>query len=276
MFGKGNKGEKSVSIAKATDVEADVKTDDLGPFPQEVDSNPSQSRTQERALRAVSIVAIVSGMMNIALIMLLIMLFPLQKVFPYLVTFKSQDNQVVTIEPMEVGAPGMLYATEDSVRDYITQRHSFTPIEAVMKAQWGPGSRLAARTTAELYQKFQDPARAETERMMTAGYSRTVDINSVQRIASDTWQINFTTVDTLPTAGGTMTPPGLPLPQNPDGQSFAAAQAAAQQTPVPSVSKQTWIATMRVAYSPQTVTYDKRLLNPLGFTVTDYSVSRRD
>lgn len=268
MFGKGKTtGDAPISIAK-------TEGDDLGPFPSEVDSNPSRSRTQERALRAVSIVAIVSGMMNIALIMLLIMLFPLQKVFPYLVTFKSQDNQVVSIEPMNMDAPGGLYATEDAVRDYVTQRHSFVPIEDTMKAQWGPNSRLAARTSVELYQKFTDPSRNEIQRMMTAGYNRTVEINSVQRISADTWQINFTTSDTLPTRGGTMTPAGITPQESTPNQSFGEAVAQAQQPQVPAVNKQTWVATMRVTYEPQRITYDKRLLNPLGFTVTDYSVSR--
>lgn len=268
MFGKGNKGAKPLSIAK-------TDGDDLGPFPAEVDTNPSQSRAQERALRAVSIVAIVSGMMNIALIMLLIMLFPLQKVFPYLVTFKSQDAQVVSIEPMDVTSPGALYATEDAVRDYITQRHSFVPVESAMKAQWGPGSRLAARTGVEIFQKFNEAIKAESTRMMAAGYTRSVTINSVQRIAQDTWQINFTTTDSLPTNGGTLTAQGAPGVKPTDGQGFGQAEAiAASQASVPTESSQTWIATMRVDFEPQRITYDKRLLNPLGFTVTDYSVSR--
>lgn len=284
MFGNGKgKAPAPVNLGKENAVAQPV--DDLGRYPAEVDSNPSKERSQERALRAVSLVAIVAGMMCIALIMLLITLFPLQKVYPYLVTFKSQENQVVSIEPMSIEAPGMLYATEDNVRDYIIQRHSFVPIAATMSVQWGKDSRLAARTTPELYAKFADAARDETERMMTAGYARTIDINSVNRIAADTWQVAFTTHDALPTNGGTLSaapftagqpgaPAGAPSSAPAPGTSaFAAAQAQAQAG-VEKTNDQTWIATMRVEYRPQSVTYDKRLLNPLGFTVTDYSVSR--
>lgn len=282
MFGK-KKSAPPAAVSLAKNPSNDVVTDDLGRFPAEVDSNPSRERAQERALRAVSLVAIVAGMMCIALIMMIITLFPLQKVYPYLVTFKDQDNQVVSIEPMSIEAPGMLYATEDNVRDYVIQRHTFVPIVATMSAQWGADSRLAARTTPDLYAKFADAARSETERMMTAGYARTLDINSVNRIAADTWQVGFTTYDALPTNAGTLSAapftagqPGSPVTgpaPAPGTSAFAAAQEQAQQT-VERTNNQTWIATMRVDYLPQNVTYDKRLLNPLGFTVTDYSVSR--
>jgi len=275
MFGKEKKGLPApISIAK-------TDGDDLGRFPAEVDNSPSRSRSQERALRAVSIVAIVSGMMNVALIMLVFTLFPLQKVYPYLVTFKSQDNQVVSIDPMNITAPSMQYVTEDNVRDYVVQRHSFVPIEATMKAQWGVGSKLWTRTIPELYQTFADPARAETQKMLQAGFKRSVDITSVQQVSADTWQVNFLTTDAVPTTGGSMMggsfgnggvtqDQAMGIPPQP----YAQGAVTGPSPTLPPTGRQTWIATMRVAYQPQRVTFDKRLLNPLGFTVTDYSVAR--
>ena len=44
---------------------------------------------------------------------------------------------------------------------------------------------------------------------------------------------------------------------------------------VPQAATKNWLATMTITYEPQAVSYDKRLLNPLGFTVTDYSVVAR-
>lgn len=290
MFGKGKGDGGAVSITKGAEaavVPADERApDDLGRFPAEVDGSPSRARTTDKALRAVSIVAIVSAMMNIALIMLIITLFPLQKVYPFLVTFKNQDNQVVKIEPMEVGAVGMDYATEDAVRDYVTQRHSYVPVESAMIAQWGPASRLAARTESTIYQKFLEASKTESERMMAAGYKREVSINSVQRIARDTWQVSFVTMDVPQTSMGTLLPPNLtrssgtaaPSTSVPDvnaGGGFGAGNIAA---PAPEMEVQgerkNWVATMKVTYLPRSVNYGQRLLNPLGFTVTDYSVTR--
>ncbi len=271
MFAKKEGPEKAsapVSIQK--DERPD---DDLGRFPAEVDNNPSKSRSHERALRAVSIVAIVSSMTTVALSMLLITLFPLRQVVPYLVTFKDKEQQTVNIEPISIDAPGIVYATEDAVRDYVTQRHSFVPIEATMKAQWGADSRLAARTTSQLYSKFADAAKNETQQMMTAGYARTVEVNSVQRINEDTWQVNFTTKDSLPTMGGTLTGDPQFGSQPSTGSGFGTPGNPTEPV-VSQVNDQQWIATMRVEYQPQRVTYAQRLLNPLGFTVVDYSVSR--
>lgn len=283
MFGKGKKEAGAISLAK-TDVAQEGPGDNLGPFPADVDNSPSKSRAQERALRAVSIVAIVSAMMNVALIMLVITLFPLQKVFPYLVTFKNQDNQVVSIEPMDINQSGLVYATEDNVRDYVTQRHSFIPNKTIMDARWGANSKLFARTSSELYAQFASPARDETKRMLESGYERTVEISNVQRLPQqagdgETWQVNFTTHDTVPTQGGTLSGGSLSNP-TPVGQSAAGFGPApgmpvAEQAPTtaPTVNDQNWTATMRVNYQPQRVTYNQRLINPLGFTVTDYSVT---
>lgn len=284
MFGKG----KDKGAPPAMSLEKDRPEDDLGRFPGEVDTNPTKERALERALRAVSLVAIVAGLLCVALTMLLITLFPLQKVYPYLITFKTQDNQVVSIEPVSIDAPGILYATEDNVRDYVIQRHTFVPIEAVMKQRWDKDSRLAARTAPDLYAKFADASKSETTQMLTAGYARTLDLNSVNRISADTWQVAFTTHDALPTNGGTLSAPPFKVGQRdgdgnvvaptgpapaPGTSAFAQAQEQANQA-VEKTNDQTWIATLRVEYRPQNVTYDKRLLNPLGFTVTDYSVSR--
>lgn len=281
MFGRKN---NAVDLGKADSPATAPVGDDLGRFPTDVDSSPSADRAHERALRAVSIVAIVSAMMNIAFIMLMITLFPLQKVYPYLVTFKSKDQQVVSIDPIAMNAPGILYATEDNVRDYITQRHSFVPIPDRMKEQWGHDSRLAARTAPDLYQKFADASKTETAQMMTAGYTRNIDIKSVQRLSSsngsETWQVAFDTNDTLPTQNGTLTPNQAYVNQaNQASQPSPGApvQIGSGNAVLSSVSPtqtQHWIATMRITYLPQKVTYDQRLLNPLGFTVTDYSVTR--
>lgn len=267
-LGRGNNG------AGGRHVVDHEREDDLGPFPSNVDSNPSAGRAQERALRIVGLVAVISGLCNVAFIMLFATLFPLQKVYPYLVTFKAKDQQVVSIEPMSLGAPGMVYATEDNIRDYIVQRHSFVPIRDRMTEQWGANSRLAARTSMDLYQRFAQASKAETEQMLRSGYTRNIDIKSVQRLSGgpsgETWQVNFDTDDTLPTNNGTLSanPTFIASGANPTGTGNAVLSS------VSPTQKQSWVATLRITYLPQRVTYDKRLLNPLGFTVTDYSVTR--
>lgn len=261
-----NKGDNAGRVVIAKD------GDDLGPYPADVDNEPTQQRILERALRNVSIATLVSGMMNIALIMTLVTLFPLQRVQPFLVTFKNQDNQVVAVEPLSMDAPGILYMTEDNVRDYVVQRHRFVPIASQMEAQWGKDSRLAARTEKELFAKFEQSSKLELEKMMTGGYNRRIEIESANRLSDDTWQVNFKTIDSLGGKNGTLTAdPAQAL--NNAAQRDPNAIINANLTPQDTI--QNWVATMRVEYVPQEITFDKRLLNPLGFTITDYAVTAR-
>lgn len=247
------------------DNDEEDEPDELGPYPADVNDSPSHERTQERALRAMTIGLIVSGCINIAMISLLIAVFPLQSVTPYLVTFKDSAEQVVAIEPISTSAPGILYATEDNVRDYVMQRHSFTPINTVMDAQWGPASRLAARTAPTLFGKFTQQIEDERAQLMTEGYYRDIEIDAVNRIGDTLWQVDFSTIDSL---GGQTTAA--------TGSSINGVAGSSRTSLRDLQSRRSWRATLDVNYFPQRVTYDKRLVNPLGFTVTDYSVTRRN
>jgi type IV secretory pathway component VirB8 len=276
MFGRGDK-PKGVSLGKGVGAEetapdavastgTDRPRDDLGEYPENVSDQPSQARAIERTLRAVTLVAVISGLINVAQIMLLITILPLQRVVPFLVTFKNQESQFVKVDPLNADPQTMRYATEDNVRQYVIQRHKVTPDFAVMNAQWGPKSRIAAQTTLDTYQKFRAAADNELKQLVSQNYTRDVEINSVTRLSDGTWQVGFTTVDH--SAGQV-----LPAPAT---GGFAASGDASQPNVVqPGDSRQQWIASLRVEYQPQRVQFGERLLNPLGFTVTDYSVTRR-
>ena len=280
MFGRKKTAAESVASRVVDTEQDDVRQDDLGPYPERINDSPSQTTALGRALRSVTLVAIISGLANIAMLMLIITLLPLKQVQPYLVTFKDQDNQVVSIDPVSVDAPGIRFMAESDVRDYVIQRHRFVPIRATMEEIRGPNSRLAARTSTPAYEAFQRSSQIEMSRLMEGGYTRTVEIEGVTQINQDTWQVNFKTIDTLPTSGGTLaldqtittgatTPTGAPVAGV--GGTGAIPGAAGINTQ----SVQSWTATLRFDYQPQTVTYDKRLLNPLGFTVLEYSVVAR-
>jgi len=269
MFGRGQKSG-GVSLGKDVDGDAAVAEpkvrDDLGAYPDNVSDQPSEQRSLERTLRAVTLVAVISGLMNVAQIMLLLTIFPLQKVVPFMVTFKGQDSQVVRVEPLEADAQTMRYASEDMVRQYITMRHKVTPDFTIMNAQWGPRSRIAAQTTLETYQAFRAASENELKQLVSQNYSRDVEINTVAQLPDGTWQVNFTTIDH--SAGQV-----IPAPST---GGFGAASDVNQPGIVQAgESRQTWLATLRIDYQPQRVQFSDRLLNPLGFTVTDYSVTRR-
>lgn len=277
MFGRGDK-PKGVSLGKSVGDEPEAARsaaastsseeirDELGEYPENVSDQPSYVRAIERTLRAVTLVAVISGLMNVAQIMLLLTVFPLQKVVPFLVTFKSQESQVVQVEPLQADAQTLRYASEDNIRQYVTMRHKVTPDFSVMNEQWGPRSRIAAQTQVDAYNTFRKSADDQLKELVSQNYSRDVQINNVTLLPGGTWQVSFTTVDH---SSGQV----LPAPSTGGfGGSVLGQQAGIVQG---GESRQEWVATLRIAYQPKRVSFNDRLLNPLGFTVTDYSVTRR-
>ena len=265
MFGKKEKNAGAVKAPVKHD------GDDLGPYPTDTDNNPAKQRVLERALRLVTIGLGASALINVALTALVISIFPLKQVYPYLVTFREGDEQVVALQPLMENAPGIQFATEANVRQYVKQRHTFAPVNSFMDMQWGPESQLAAMTDPEQYKKFETASQLERSKMMTSGYTRQIEIESATMIEPGTWQVAFKTIDSLGGAGGTLTAdptsslrPGQVGPVNTTTTDL-----------VPQAATKNWLATMTITYEPQAVSYDKRLLNPLGFTVTDYSVVAR-
>lgn len=263
--------QQRLSSFKPADQAQPGTADELGPYPADVDNNPTQQRILERALRAVTIVSVIEGLIIVALICLIIAVLPLKQVYPYLVTFRDKGQQIVAIEPLATDAPGIEYATEASVRDYVVQRHSFVPVNSHMDAQWGEGSRLASMTDPEEYSEFDVAARVERTRMMESGYSREIRVESATMIQPDTWQVNFTSYDSLGGHNGTLTASTSESMNSVSGQ-----QSLLEADLNPKSTSRRWLATMTIDYRPEQVSYDQRLLNPLGFTITDYSVTGRN
>lgn len=271
MFGKNK--EKSVTLRKP---DLDEREDDIGPYPAEVDSNPTKQRVLERALRMTTVGLGVSGATNVALVALIIAMMPLKEVYPYLITFKESDEKIVAIEPLSGDAPGIQYATEANVRQYVKLRHTFSPVESFIESQWGSSSQLAAMTESAAYAKFAEAAKSERTQMTTRGLSRSIDIESATMVRPDTWQVAFTTTETPGGSDGTLTasPGDVSNPGASIGSNTGTNIGMINVNP-PKVTKR-WLATMNITYQPQRITFDKRLLNPLGFTITDYSVIERN
>lgn len=259
MFGK-NKPKKEKVLTPGED--------DIGPYPAKVDDNPTEVKVLDRAIRMLTIGFIVSAAVNAGLLMLLMSVFPLKEVYPYLVTFQDKSEQVIAIEPLSTSSPGIAYATESNIREYVNQRHSFYPVPSRMDAQWGPASKLAAMSSDKEYGEFQKASEAEKSLLSARNLTREIQIESVTMLRPDTWQVAFKTNDSVGADGGTLTRPNVETGRRTND--VITADLA------PQINTKSWIATLEINYEPQSVSYDNRLLNPLGFTVTDYSVTSRN
>lgn len=185
------------------------------------------------------------GTLNVIQGIAITQMLPLYKVVPVFVTFSDRSDQVVRIEPPSGRIPGIALLVEQNVRDYITFRNSVTADAAETIDRWG--NRVRAMTTEEAYQVFLRETQPVHSELRNGNFTRSVTIRSVLQTQAGYYQVEFDTFDRRQGTGLTDT----------------------------TEARTTWIAQMRVVLAPRNVVFEQRMLNPLGFTVTNYSVARK-
>lgn len=190
--------------------------------------------------RAYGIALYLSLVVNIALVAVLLMLAPLQRVDPMLVTFNAKDEQVVQIQPFPRGTKGFNDMTERMVGEYVKIREEILPDDAEMVERYS--NYLYNRTVQNQFAIFQEEASRRYSEFRAQRVNRYVDIIVVNRQGSG-YIVEYTTTD-IDISGRER-------------------------------QKLTWQATLAVDYQPRQVTYSEQYVNPLGFIVTDYQTRQK-
>lgn len=236
-------------MAKAAKAEAPKGGDHVGVFPRELDTDALPERRTAALARMLAVVAVVEGCALVAMSFALAAITPLQKVVPMVVSSNPKGDEIVHINPATFDSPTADYVAEISLRNYVTKRYSIVGSEAEQATNWSQGSAVQLMSTPESYKIFMGVARPEWTRLRAENKIRTVRIDSVRKINDTTWQVEYVTAD------------------------------MAQTSPMegaPSVEQHTWVTTLEIKYEPKNVTYNDRLNNPFGVTVTSVSDARRD
>ena len=240
-------------------IKSKLKTNS-GQFHQDEDENSDEvgshlskhgmESTKDRYVTTTTRVAIgalgVSLAVNCVLSIAVIQMLPLYKVVPYFVTFSDKADQVVTIYPPKADTGSIPVLAENNVRQYITQRHTISNDPQETLNRWnGP---IRSMSTNDVYQDFLSETKPIYEDMVQKKFNRDIVIRSVNQTVPGFYRIEFDAIDRRIGAGLT------------DG---------GQTT-------RTFIAEMRYALQPKTVPYADRFINPIGFTVLNYSVRPKE
>lgn len=192
--------------------------------------------------RAFAIITALSICCNIILLLALFQILPLYRVEPFLLTFQNRSEQVYNIQPMKEGLRNQKAVTEVFVREYLLLRSSFDRDLPEMEARWMPGGPIQEMSASNVYADFlNNTAKKALNVIRTRGLLREVKILSVNELTQGIWQVEYETRDMYPDSDR------------------------------PEVNY--WTASMNVAYRKKTVKYGDRLKNPVGFTVTRYSLT---
>lgn len=192
--------------------------------------------------RAFAIITALSICCNIVLILAIFQVLPLYRVEPFLLTFQNRSEQVYNIQPIKEGLRNQKAITEVFVRQYVLLRSSFMRDSAEMEARWSADGPVKEMSSPKVYQDFLDnTAKKALQVISSRGLSRDVKILSVNELANGIWQVEYETRDMYP------------------------------ESVQPEVNY--WTASLNVTYRKKNVKYGDRLKNPVGFTVTRYSLT---
>ena len=192
--------------------------------------------------RAFAVITALSICCNIVLILAIFQVLPLYRVEPFLLTFQNRSEQVYNIQPIKEGLRNQKAITEIFVRQYVLLRSSFSRDVPEMEARWSADGPVKEMSSPKVYQDFLDnTAQKALSVINSRGLSREVKILSVNELTNGIWQVEYETRDMYP------------------------------ESTKPEVNY--WTASLNVSYRKKSVKYGDRLKNPVGFTVTRYSLS---
>lgn len=214
--------------------------DKLGVYPTQYHVSALETKRARITARAFAIGLYISLALNLALTSVLFMLTPLKTVEPLLVTFNDKNEQVVRIEPFRRDMPGILLFTEKSIQEYVKIREEIVASDDEMIERWA--KYVYKRSTPDIFNEFRREYSPIWQQYRSRRLVRQVDIQTINRV----------------------------------GNSFLVEYKARDVDRNGRViDEKDWTATVVVRYIPRQVDYNERYVNPLGFTVIDYSTARK-
>ena len=187
---------------------------------------------------------IVLGMLCIALVCLVIQLFPLKENRPYLLVLKDKGEQVAQIEPIALDTKGLNLLMEGLCRRYVALRESIDGLSE--EERWKEVNFLSSEeiwqdfdNTMNLKKNQNSPLKKHREDKVTRG----IAIKVSSKIAEGVWQVEWESLT------------------HHQGQEL---------------EKHAWVSTLQVELRPNTVKIEDQFINPIGFTVVGYTVSKRE
>ena len=191
--------------------------------------------------RAFAVITAISLCCNLILILAIMNVVPLFRVEPFLLTFQDKAEQVYNIRPVRGGLIGERAITEAFVREYVLMRSAFERDITEMEARWMPGGIIQEMSSPSVYQEFIDnTATKALEVIRTRGLLRMVRILSVIETQDNSWEVEYETRDMYPDSAA------------------------------PEINY--WSAVLRTTFRNKRVKHGERLKNPVGFTVTKFSL----
>ncbi|MBQ1612203.1 MAG: type IV secretion system protein [Alphaproteobacteria bacterium] len=193
--------------------------------------------------------AFVSLALLLAASLALFKLAPMVTVEPFLIINQNSSEDAVRYEPIARDMASKDKFMEIFVRQYIIYRNSYVNDSMEMRSRWQPGGIVHFLSSNKVFTEFNKTREEVENRNSEKNLNSEVEIISSQRVGgqnSPVWKVDFKIYEVSRSSGSTY----LTL-----NTSF-------------------WTASVTAYFIPERLFLGRRLINPLGFTVTKYSQSR--
>lgn len=195
--------------------------------------------------RLSTICAVVLALTSIALVCVIIALLPLKEIKPMLVTIKDKGDQIVRIEPIERNEKATTLLMETLSRHYVTLRETIDL--QTEDVRW---KHLSLMTGAELNHEF-------LESMTLENADSPFKKRQEQKVTREVQILSSTSL--APSA------PNI----------FQVEWISRDRHQGQIIGQGYWISTLTVALEPHEIPIEDQYINPIGFTVTHYTIAQK-
>ena len=182
-------------------------------------------------------------------------LAPMVSVEPFLVINQDSSNNIVREEPISLDMASKDKLMETFIRQYVILRNTVINDPLEMRSRWQRGGMVHFYSSPEVFNPFETWVVGAWENIFMQALVREVEIISVSRQGgkkSPIWKVDYKTYDLYDAQGKT--------------------QAQKEST----LRVRYWTASITAYFIKDRMFLGRRLINPLGFTVTRYSQTEVD
>lgn len=201
--------------------------------------------------RTFALVAVVSFLSTLMLISALYSLLPIVRIQPFYLTTLNKNQQVLSVVRPNFKQMNMQLLTESFIRQYLLARLTVGSNIAELERRWGIDGIINWMSSPVVFEEFSRTADVALRQARNDGLTRNVKILNIvplraEKEGGDVWRAEIELTD----------------------------MKYGDSEPI----KTKWIVTMKVNFltTRKGLTWDKRLKNPLGFTVMRFGIQKID
>lgn len=197
--------------------------------------------------RLFTLFAVISLLVFAGSSLALFKLAPMVNVEPFLIINQDTSEEIVRYEPIAYDMASKDQLMETFVKQYIITRNTVIDDLTEMQSRWFPGGMLNFLSSADVFDQFDRNREQIMIRQQEMHLVREVEIISIGKqggAKSPIWKVDFKTYD-------------LTEDVNSPGRS--------------NLRERYWTASVIAYFFKERQFVGRRLINPLGFTVTRYS-----